>query len=126
MEPDKRHKLLDHALIEFRTNSLAEIDDHLSAIDGEQFYVISMGVWRNCDSADRSRKFADAKLVLELLCERNEKVEAAGGSFVLNLKLGFWTLVVLIIVFATFALIMSKIKGLREVFIFPEHIEKID
>ncbi|MDR3582072.1 MAG: hypothetical protein P4L67_02235 [Candidatus Pacebacteria bacterium] len=130
MQKDSRYHLKDHTFLEFWTNGRGEIEEHIYSrqkVGQEYFYVLSLAVWRNCDTHNPQQKFSPAKLVLEILSESREKVEAAGGSFVMNFTFGLWTLPILGIVFATFAFIVCKVKSFREIFVFPAgKVEKLD
>ncbi len=116
-------KLLDHSLLEFRTDPSGNIADHLNSverIDGDTFYVISMGVWRSCDSSDPRQKYKPAKLVLELLSGSVKEVQSSGGPFILNLNLKLWTIPVLLVVFVTFGILLWKIPGIKDIFTVPQ------
>jgi len=54
-------------------------------------------------------------LILELLSENTEKVLSSGGSFILNMNLGLWTIVLLLLIFGMFGLIIWKIPGINEI-----------
>ena len=122
LEKSGKIRLLDHSLLEFWTDKNAEISERqnsLRAVNEESVYVISMAVWRSCDSADPQQKYRNANLVVELLSETKETVDAAGGTFILNLKLGLWTIPILLIVFITFSILLWKIPGFHDVLGLP-------
>ncbi len=127
MENMHKRRLQDHTILEFWTDSMANIDGHIDAHDTRDtipLYTLSMGVWRTCDTFTVEAKYAASTLVLELLSEPKGKVDSAGGSYVLNLRLGLWTLGVIILVLVAVGVLVCTNKSLRSLFLLPEVVDK--
>ena len=94
------HSVLDHTLVEFWTDSTKEIPKHLYAqetLEDETFYVLSLVIWRNCDSVTLAKKYEDANIVIEFLTETKARIDAMGGTYILNLNFGLWSIVMILV-----------------------------